>query len=53
MAKNDFLDPKLYFAVSRLVGHNRSDVKLTKLSYVVAKPAIVYSHWQLNILKTV
>ena len=53
MAKNDFPDPKLYFAVARLMDHNCSDVKHTKLSYVAAKPAILYSHWQLNTHKTV
>ena len=53
MAKNDFPDPKLYFAVAHLMDHNCSDVKHTKLSYVAAKPAIFYSHWRLNTLKTV
>ena len=53
MAKNDFPDPKLYFAVACLMDHNCSDVKHTKLSYVAAKPAIFYSLWQLNTLKTV
>ena len=53
MAKNDFPDPKLYFAVARLMDHNCRDVNHTKLSYVAAKPAIFYLHWQLNILKTV
>ena len=53
MAKNDFPDPKLYFAVARLMDHNCGDVKHTKLSYVAAKPAIFYSHWKLDTLKTV
>ena len=37
MAKNDFPDPKLYFAVACLMGHNCSNVKHTKLSYLAAK----------------